>query len=49
MSLDAGKKNGPLFFQWFQGLCPCDAAFGDGFWLAHRQRPEPVLLTAVSL
>lgn len=50
MSREAGKKKlGHYFFQSFQGLCPCDAAFGDGFRLAHRQQSEPVRLTAVSL
>lgn len=50
MNREAGtKKLGCYFFQWFQGLCPCDAAFGDGFRLAHRQQSEPVRLTAVSL
>ena len=50
MSREAGKKKlGRYFFQSFQGLCPCDAAFGDGFRLAHRQQSEPVRLTAVSL
>ena len=50
MSREAGKKKlGCYFFHWFQGLCPCDAAFGDGFRLAHRQQSEPVRLMAVSL